>query len=64
MEATKALAKWSAETPEFTSDVALLRARHAMHDIVACMVSGAGDEGSDPLGGAGQWNGRACARLR
>jgi len=46
MEVTKALAKWSAETPEFTSETALLRARHAMHDIVACMVAGAGDEGS------------------
>ena len=46
MEVTKALAKWAAETPEITAEVALTRARHAMHDIVACMVAGAGDEGS------------------
>lgn len=46
MEVTKALAKWSSEASEFTSETALLRARHAMHDIVACMVAGAGDEGS------------------
>jgi 2-methylcitrate dehydratase PrpD len=46
MEVTKTLAAWAAETPEITSAVALERARHAMHDIVACMVAGAGDEGS------------------
>ena len=46
MGATRALAEWSATTPEITSETALLRARHGMHDIVACMVAGAGDEGS------------------
>jgi 2-methylcitrate dehydratase PrpD len=46
MEVTKTLAAWAAETPEITSEPALTRSRHAMHDIVACMVAGAGDEGS------------------
>lgn len=46
MDVTKTLAKWSAETPEITAELARERARHAMHDIVACMVAGAGDEGS------------------
>jgi len=46
MDVTRTLAEWSAETPEITDTLALERARHAMHDIVACMVAGAGDEGS------------------
>ena len=46
MSVTKTIAAWAAETPEIESDVALLRARHAIHDVIACMVAGAGDEGS------------------
>ena len=46
MKVAKALAEWAAETPEIASGLALTRARHAMHDIVACMVAGAGDEGA------------------
>ena len=46
MDVTKALAEWAAGTPEITSELAQKRARHAMHDIVACMMAGAGDEGS------------------
>lgn len=46
MEVTRALAEWAAETPEITSELAQQRARHAMHDIVACMVAGAGDVGA------------------
>lgn len=46
MDATKALGEWAATTAEITSDVAVLRARQAIHDTVACMVAGAGDEGS------------------
>ena len=49
MEVTKAFGAWAAETPEITSEVAMLRARHAILDIVACMVAGAGDEGSARL---------------
>ena len=49
MEATKAFAAWAAEAPAITSDVAMLRARHAIIDVVACMVAGAGDEGAARL---------------
>jgi len=49
MEATKAFAAWAADTPAITSDVAMLRAQQAIHDVVACMVAGAGDEGSARL---------------
>lgn len=49
MEITKTFAAWAAETPTITSEVALLRARHAIQDVVACMVAGAGDEGSARL---------------
>ena len=46
MEVTKAMAAWSAETPKITSDIAIQRAQHAIQDIVACTVAGAGDEGA------------------
>ena len=46
MDVTRTLAEWAAETPEITAPLALERARHAMHDIVGCMVAGAGDEGA------------------
>jgi len=49
MEVTKALAVWAAETPVITSDLAMLRAQQAIHDVVGCMVAGAGDEGSARL---------------
>ena len=49
MEVTKALAAWAAETPVITSDLATLRAQQAIHDVVGCMVAGAGDEGSARL---------------
>jgi len=49
MEVTKAFAAWAAETPVITSDVAMLRAQQAIYDVVACMVAGAGDEGSARL---------------
>ena len=46
MQATRELARWSAETPKLTSGVALARARDGIYDVVACMVAGAGDAGS------------------
>ncbi len=46
MDVTKILGEWAAESPPTTSEVALTRARHAIHDVIACMVAGAGDEGS------------------
>jgi len=46
MQATRELARWSAETPRITSELALARARDGIYDIVACMVAGAGDAGS------------------
>lgn len=38
------LAEWAAEVPAQWSEVALARAEHAIEDVVACMVAGAGDE--------------------
>ena len=38
------LAEWAAEVPAQWSEVALARAEHAVEDVVACMVAGAGDE--------------------
>ncbi len=38
------LADWAAETPPAWSELALERATHAVEDIVACLVAGAGDE--------------------
>lgn len=38
------LAEWAAETPAKWSEVALARAEHAVEDVVACLVAGAGDE--------------------
>jgi 2-methylcitrate dehydratase PrpD len=38
------LAKWAAEAPAQWSELALARAEHAIEDVVACMVAGAGDE--------------------
>ena len=49
MEATKAFAAWAAEAPAITSDIAMTRAKHAIQDVVACMVAGAGDEGAARL---------------
>lgn len=46
MEATKAFGAWAAESPRMLSDVAKQRAQEAIFDVVACMVAGAGDEGS------------------
>jgi 2-methylcitrate dehydratase PrpD len=46
MQATRELARWSAEVPKITSEVALARARDGIYDVVACMVAGAGDAGS------------------
>lgn len=38
------LAQWAAEVPAQWSEVALARAEHAIEDVVACMVAGAGDQ--------------------
>jgi 2-methylcitrate dehydratase PrpD len=38
------LAAWAAETPANWSELALTRAEHAIEDVVACLVAGAGDE--------------------
>lgn len=38
------LAEWAAEVPTQWSELALARAEHAIEDVVACMVAGAGDE--------------------
>ncbi len=40
------MAAWAAETPEITSDTAMMRARDAIMDGMGCMVAGAGDEGA------------------
>ncbi len=46
MKVIRALAAWAAETPEITSEVAVQRAQEAISDVTACMVTGAGDEGT------------------
>jgi 2-methylcitrate dehydratase PrpD len=44
MTVTNRLAEWAAHTPGDWSEVALARAEHAIEDVVACLVAGAGDE--------------------
>lgn len=46
MKVTRELAVWAAETPEIVAELALARARDAIHDVIGCMVAGAGDEGA------------------
>jgi 2-methylcitrate dehydratase PrpD len=49
MDVTKRLAEWSSSWRGDASEVALHWARSAVYDTVACMVAGAGDEGTARL---------------
>ncbi|MCB1739507.1 MAG: MmgE/PrpD family protein [Gammaproteobacteria bacterium] len=45
-DVTRRIARWTAESAPVRSDLGLRRAVDAIQDTVACMVAGAGDEGS------------------